>query len=99
MILRLVMLGDGTPLNPFRADLQNYSVLGTDQVNMTITVSASRGTSPAHTPPVGAPYWSNENGVNILVSLPQGMLTEWWQRLAASYPDQSPPFMPGFPVL
>lgn len=96
MIIRLVMLGTGGEFDPFRADLPNHSVMTTDQVNMTITVSAASRVSPRAVPPPGTMYWSTENGVSILVGMPEDLVMAWWAQLAAMYPSRQPPYQPGF---
>lgn len=96
MILRLVMIGSGADLDPYRADLPSYATLGTDAVNMAITVSLAPRQVPPQIPDQGAPYWSVENGVPILVDMPESMLMAWWAKLGSQYPQHVPPFTPGF---
>lgn len=96
-IIRLVMLGNGSELDPWRADLPSYSTLTTDEVNMTITVSCGSRVGPPQLPPFPSEYWTTENGTNILIGLPQSGIQAWWQRLATNYPNRQPPFLPGFP--
>lgn len=95
-IMRLIMLGDGTPDDSYRADIPNYTTLATDAVNGSITVSQAARYGPPQLPQAGAPFWVVENGVTILVSMPSEMTLAWWQRLASQFPRREPPYQPAF---
>lgn len=97
-IFRLALVGTGAIGDEHRADLPQYSTLAVDVLNGTITVSVVGRTAPSQMPAAGPPYWVTENGVNILVSMPESMVTAWWAKLAGLYPGHEPPYLPGFMV-
>lgn len=83
--LRLSLIGDGTPLNPYRADLQTYQTVDVDAVNKTITVDVPPDTITPNLPSIASPSRPVTNGVPVVIGMTAAQLAAWYDRLDLLY--------------
>lgn len=94
--MKVQLLGDGTEGNPYRADMQNYSMVDVDYANMFTIVSVGPRDAPSPLPPQGTPLYPFMGDKFVLIGLTPEALASWWTALAKRYPRQDPPFQPEF---
>lgn len=85
MFVRLVMLGSGTQLDPYRVPLPTYNMVEQDIPNMTAIVEVPDRRGPPDVPAPGSPLWQTINGRRVLVGMPAGFVISWWAMLARDY--------------
>lgn len=85
MFVRVVMLGSGTQLDPYRVPLPTYNMISQDVPNMTAIVEVPDRRGPPDVPSGNQPFWQTIDGRRVLVDMPAGMLVSWWAMLARDY--------------